>query len=454
MRPGTISMFKRYLSSGKIKPKICIVGSGPAGFYAAQHLAKKLQDSEIDIYERLPVPFGLWPPDHPEVKNVIHTFTKTAENPHVRFVGNVNLGKDVSLAQLKEAYHAYGAEQSKKLNIPGEDTKNVIQARKIVGWYNGNPWDSNLDIDLSGETVAIFGQGNVAIDVARILLTPIDELKNTDITQHALEALSQSKVKTINLIGRRGPLQAAFTIKELREMLKLKNCRTEWQLEDFQGIQECVANLARPRKRITELMLKSLSQQSETLGNNVFKPVFRRSPLEILGDSKVERVTLGVNNLVGEDFLNKTAVLTSKRETINCELVVLSIGYKSIQVDKDIPFDSHKGIVKNVNSKVEKGVYVTGWLGMGPTGVILTTMSNAFGVADVILNDMETEKLVSENKPGYEDVIKLLNNRNVQVVSWTDWEKLDKYEIQEGQKVGKPREKVVSVEEMLRIASS
>ncbi|XP_018564519.1 NADPH:adrenodoxin oxidoreductase, mitochondrial [Anoplophora glabripennis] len=465
MKVGNVSILKRFLSFQKIKPKICIVGGGPAGFYAAQHLAKKLEqsESEIDIYERLPVPFGLVrfgvAPDHPEVKNVINTFSKTAENPCVRFLGNVNLGSDVSLAHLKNAYHivllTYGAEQGRKLDIPGENKKNVIEARKIVGWYNGIPWDSNLEIDLSGETAAIFGQGNVAIDVARVLLTPVDQLKKTDITQHALEVISRSKVKTIHLIGRRGPLQAAFTIKELREMLKLENCRTEWQPKDFEGISDCVPKLARPKKRITELMIKSVSEQKNSAcDGNTFKPVFHRSPLEILGKTKVEEVIVGINKLEGDDILNKKSLLTKDRETIKCDLAIPSIGYKSIQADKDIPFNFDRGVVKNTNGKIETGVYVSGWLGTGPTGVILTTMSNAFGVADLILHDVQAEKLINENKGGHEEIMELLHKNNVQVVTWKDWQKIDKYEEEEGRKVGKPREKIVSIEKMLQIAAT
>lgn len=278
--------------------------------------------------------------------------------------------------------------------------------------------------------------------------------QKTDITQHALETISRSRIKTIYLIGRRGPLQAAFTIKELREVLKLENCKTEWQPQDFAGIADCVSKLTRPKKRITELMLKSLSEQKESTCTNTFKPIFHRSPLEILGKTKVEGVILGVNRLEGDDILNKRSVLTNDRETVKCELAISSIGYKSVQADKDIPFDFDRGVVKNTNSNVERGVYVSGWLGTGPTGVILTTMSNAFGVADLILRDIEAEKLICKNKGGYEEIMKTLNENNVQVVSWKNWQKIDKYEEAEGQKVGKPREKIVSIEKMLQIAAS
>ncbi|KAB0802425.1 hypothetical protein PPYR_04611 [Photinus pyralis] len=447
-----LPIIKRAFSTHAPKKKVCVVGAGPAGFYAAQHLTKCTTPLEIDIYERLPVPFGLVrfgvAPDHPEVKNVINTFSKTAENPNVRFVGNVSLGSDVSLDQLEEAYNcvllAYGAEENRKLDIPGENLPNVIPARRIVGWYNGIFADATLPIDLSCTNVAIIGQGNVAIDVARMLLSPVDLLKFTDITQHALDALSESKVKEVHLIGRRGPLQAAFTIKELREMLKLKNCSTVWCDRDFDGISELVPNLARPRKRITELMLKSLTDDIKH--EKVFRPVFFKSPIEIAGGSRVERIKLGINELCGDQL----PILTNRNETLNCDLVVTSIGYKSIQVDPSVPFDLKRGKAISNGGKIRNGLYATGWLATGPTGVILTTMNNAFGTAEMICRDLESGD--HSVKEGFEAVSKHLNKENKRYVTWNGWKKIDAFEQEQGRKVGKPREKVLSLEKMLEIA--
>ncbi|CAG9856605.1 unnamed protein product [Phyllotreta striolata] len=454
-------LLKRYFGSKPNNPKICIVGAGPAGFYAAQHLIKKLKSCEVDIIEKLPVPFGLVrfgvAPDHPEVKNVINTFNKVGENPFVRFLGNVTLGRDVSLRDLQNAYHVvlltYGAEKSKTLGIPGEHLANCVEARRIVGWYNGLPWDKNLKIDLSKEVVAIFGQGNVAIDVARILLSPVDELKKTDITQYALEALSMSKVKRVFLVGRRGPLQAAYTIKELREMLKLKTCSTIWRAEDFKGVADHIPHLARPKKRITELMLKSLNEP-QTPKDKEFRPIFFRSPLSISGSESVEKVVMGINKLEGDNILEQKAVLTDGMEELNAGLIVPSIGYKSIQVDENIPFDGARGLVKNNNFRVNTGLYVSGWLGTGPTGVILTTMSNAFEVAENIIEDIQSEHLAEDAKGGIEDITPILALKNVQTVNWMGWEKINRHEQFEGNKLGKPREKVVDIEKMLAIASS
>ncbi|KAL3277528.1 hypothetical protein HHI36_012873 [Cryptolaemus montrouzieri] len=455
----------RTLSSqfNNIVPKISVVGSGPAGFYAAQYLLKKLQYCEIDIFEQLPVPFGLVrfgvAPDHPEVKNVENSFSKVGEHPNVRFLGNVNLGNDITVEELRKAYHivilAYGSGKHRCLNIQGENIKNVISAQKIVGWYNGVPWDSNIPIDLSGEVGVIFGQGNVALDVARILLKPVDELKKTDITQHALEALSNSNIKTVYLIGRRGPLQAAFTIKELREMLNLKNCQTEWISEDFEGVADLVTTFPRPKKRICELMLKSISEKEEMLKERKFKPLFFRTPLKFIGDNSLKGVELGVNEMQGEHYENQKAVLSDLREKLDCDLAVVSIGYKSTPVDPCLDFDAKAGIIKSDCGKLSKGLYATGWLATGATGVILTTMNNSFRLADSILKDIAQDStLVQENRPGYDYVKTILDKKNIQIVTWTDWLKINDFEIQQGLKFGKSREKIVNIQDMLKIASS
>nr|CAI5828384.1 unnamed protein product [Callosobruchus analis] len=458
-------LVKRLYSTQQLHlyPKICIVGAGPAGFYAAQHLVKKIEDVRIDIYERLPVPFGLVrygvAPDHPEVKNVINTFTKTAENPRVRFLGNIALGSDVSLEILQKAYHivllSYGTEECNRLEIPGEDLQNCICAKKIVGWYNGVPQYSNLNIDLSGENVVILGQGNVAMDVARILLAPVDELKKTDITSYAIEALQKSKVKRVYLVGRRGPLQAAFTIKELREMLRLPGCTTVWKKEDFTDVSTYISALKRPRKRITELMLQSVEENKASNDQKEFKPVFFRAPSKILGSNKVTTVILCKTVLKGtfateHEIQKMTAVGTEDEESIECSLVVPSIGYKAIPADPSVPFDFDKGVVMNDSYKVKKGLYVCGWLATGPRGVILNTMNGAFEAADVILKDITQGHLTNEPKGGYDDVKKELNT---QVVEWKDWLKIDKKEQEDGARLGKPREKITNIAEMLRIAA-
>lgn len=312
---------------------------------------------------------------------------------------------------------------------------------------------------MSCPTAAILGQGNVALDVARILLTPIDELKKTDITEHALSALSESKLKEIYLVGRRGPLQVAFTIKELREQLKLKNCRTIWKENDFADVEKMVPDLPRPRKRLTELMLKSLNEkQTMTNDSNIkyFKPVFFRSPNKFLVDDKKQLtgVELICNRLVGESLEDQKCVPTAEKEILNCNLAFRSIGYKSVQADKGLVLrhgfvTNEKGIVENASSNLAK-LYVAGWLGTGPVGVILHTMGNAFQVAKVIHENLNN--IDDCNKGGFEEIKKIIDKNNSIVIDWNGWEKIDKYEKEQGKILGKPREKICSVEKMVEIA--
>lgn len=297
--------------------------------------------------------------------------------------------------------------------------------------------------------MAIIGQGNVAVDVARILLSPVDELAKTDITEQSLAALAASTVKRVHLIGRRGPLQAAFTIKELREMTKLPDVRVIWRPEDFAGIAEQVATLARPRKRITELMLSNLAEQCKQNGSREFRPIFLRSP-KVIEDGKTLQMT--VNRLDGD-----RAVATSDSERIEADLVLRSIGYKSISMDSELNFDERHGLVCNVGGRVltrepidggqfERGLYACGWLATGPTGVILTTMTNAFTVAKAVCEDFGSGAIeASERKQGL-DVSELKD-----VVTWSGWQKIDCAEMAAG-KGTKPREKIIDVTRMLDIA--
>ncbi|XP_053988816.1 NADPH:adrenodoxin oxidoreductase, mitochondrial isoform X1 [Hylaeus volcanicus] len=457
MKVGTICNYIRLFSIEHIVPKVCIVGAGPAGFYAAQQLLKTSSNINVDILEKLPVPFGLVrfgvAPDHPEVKNVIHTFEKTASNPRFQFIGNVNVGQDVTIKQLQEMYHAvlltYGAEEDKIFNIPGENLSNVISGRRFVGWYNGVPEDSTLKINLDVEEAVVLGQGNVAIDIARILLTPIDKLKNTDITSFALEQLSQSKVRKVSLIGRRGPLQAAFTIAELREILKLDGCRTYWRTDDFVNIKNVVNTLARPRKRLTELMLKYLEETPiDRVNVKELHPIFFRSPVEFFGSNSVNSVKLSINRLEGDNILSQVAIPTGTFEEIPCGLAFRSIGYKSTQIDTSILFDHKTGRIKNSEGKVGTNLYAAGWVATGPVGVILSTMTNAFHVAGLISKELS----LLGSKPGAIDLFKILTQKGIRTVSYNDWKKIDKVECEKGKELGKPREKIVNINKMLEIA--
>lgn len=363
----------------------------------------------------------------------------------------------------------YGAEQDRKMGINDEDA-NVISAREFVAWYNGLP-DCQETYELiekqlsECESVTLIGQGNVAVDVARILLSPIDLLSKTDITSRALSTLAECNVQNVNLVGRRGPLQAAFTIKELREMLNLPNVATIWRPSDFVDINdELVAKLARPKKRIMELMLKNVyaSSDSSSSVTKHFSPIFFRSPSRVDGMGNEKRLQLIVNRLSDTE----AAIPTDDIETIQTNLILRSIGYKSVNVTHrtdSLNFDSRKGLVRNNQGRVlklidepivacsrdddmyERGLYVSGWLGTGPTGVILTTMSHSFQVAKNICDDIQSERIDCGARPGL-DITK-----HAAAITWQDWLKIDKYETEMGTASGKPREKLLFTAKMLEI---
>lgn len=361
------------------------------------------------------------------------------------------------------------------MGINDEDV-HVISAREIVAWYNGLPdcchsYEKIEQKLQNSETITLIGQGNVAIDVARILLSPIDVLSKTDITARALASLSQCKIRHVHLVGRRGPLQAAFTIKELREMLKLSNVATRWRPDNFTSIDEhVVSKLARPKKRIMELMLKQVHANHDVLSaTKHFSPIFFRSPkqIEMVGNKK--HLHLTVNQLSDVE----SVIPTTDIETLTTDVILRSIGYKSVNVthsDDLLNFDTVKGVVPNGQGRVHKlidhhvdvgsgssssssssvnesepGLYVSGWLGTGPIGVILSTMNNSYVVAKHICHDIQTNAIDCATKAG-------LNVKQYpSSITWHDWLKIDKYEIELGLSKGKPREKILNTSKMLEI---
>ncbi|KAG7232856.1 hypothetical protein INR49_008024 [Caranx melampygus] len=461
-------------------PKVCVVGSGPAGFYSAQYLIKAHQHLLVDVYERLPIPFGLVrfgvAPDHPEVKNVINTFTQTAKHPRCCFYGNVNVGKDVSVEELQRAYHAvvlsYGAEGNRTMGVPGEGLAGVYSAKDFVGWYNGLPSCRELSPDLSCETAVILGQGNVALDIARVLLSPIDILKKTDITQPALEALVQSKVRRVLIIGRRGPMQVAFTIKGGDADPSAPEL-PDWSTAPIlRQMLISLSDLPRPRKRLTELMLKTAleppgvkEQERRAQASRTWGFRFFRSPLEVLAHPEGHRtagIRLVVNRLEGSGEAARV-VHTGEVEDVACGLVISSIGYKSLPIDQSVPFDPQKAIVPNTMGRVhEAPVYlslrfVLQWMAEDrPHRVIATTMNNSFDTARSLVDDIESGALdVSADKAGSQLIRTLLEQRGlVKAVRFSDWEKIDRVEMSRGEASGKPREKLLTVEEMLQVARS
>ncbi|XP_072795635.1 NADPH:adrenodoxin oxidoreductase, mitochondrial isoform X2 [Vicugna pacos] len=475
-RTPLASGFCQQFSTQEQTPQICVVGSGPAGFYTAQHLLKHHPRACVDIFEKQLVPFGLVrfgvAPDHPEVKNVINTFTQTARSDRCAFHGNVVVGRDVTVPELREAYHAvvlsYGAEDHQALEIPGEELPGVFSARAFVGWYNGLPENRELAPDLSCDTAVILGQGNVALDVARILLTPPEHLEHlllcqkTDITEAALGVLRQSQVKMVWIVGRRGPLQVAFTIKELREMIQLPGTRPILDPADFLGLQDRIKEVPRPRKRLTELLLRTATEKPgveeaarQASASRAWGLRFFRSPQQVLPSAdgrQVAGIRLAVTRLEGVGEATR-AVPTGDVEDLPCGLVLSSIGYKSRPIDPSVPFDPKLGIIPNVDGRVMNvpGLYCSGWVKRGPTGVITTTMTDSFLTSQILLQDLKAGQLPSGPRPGYAAIKALLSSRGVWPVSFSDWEKLDAEEVSRGQGTGKPREKLLDPQEMLRL---
>ncbi|CAG8442803.1 4050_t:CDS:2 [Funneliformis mosseae] len=462
--------------SGPICFRDPVIGSGPAGFYTAYRVLKDHPSTLVDMYESLPIPFGLVrygvAPDHPEVKNVQHRFDEVAQDSRYTFIGNVKYGEDLTIADLKSQYDAivfsYGASQERSLGIKNEDEpiRNIFSARAFVGWYNGLPQYRDLEPDLTcTDTAVVIGHGNVALDVGRILLTDVMELSKTDITEYALEKLGKSKIRKVIIVGRRGPLQVSFTAKELREMMNLPNTKFH---TDFEFIKnELSANVDlisknRPLKRLMQILEKG---RSNTIGDKSWSLKFLRSPDEFLAHDDndpirpkyVRAIKFHINKLEGPPE-KRVAVPTGKMEELQSGLVLKSVGYKSVPV-KGLPFDEKKGLVPNYKGKIldndnneQPGLYVAGWLKRGPQGVIATTMYDAFETAEAIVSDIKQNKPMlsfQTTKRGSDAIIPILHQRGIRTISYEDWKKIEEKENEAGRVKNKPREKFGRIEDVL-----
>uniref|UniRef100_A0A671LB21 Ferredoxin reductase n=1 Tax=Sinocyclocheilus anshuiensis TaxID=1608454 RepID=A0A671LB21_9TELE len=393
------------------------------------------RDAAVDIYERLPVIILRSRSGLRLVTNVINTFTQTAQHERCSFHGNVNVGKDVTTDELQQAYHSYGAEGNRSMGIPGEDLAGVFSAKDF-----SRP-------DLSCEMALVLGQGNVALDVARILLAPMDMLKDTDITQNALEALAGSKVRRVLIVGQRGPLQIACTIKQLREMVNLPNTRADMLPADFEGIAEALKGKNIKSKRFIHLNTTLIPLpviRGDEKAEKCWGFRFFRSPVEVLAGADGKRAA-GIRLA-----LNKLEVnVQNKIRTM------ISIGLKYQFTFPSIPFLYNLCIIVIVCVDVWAGLYCSGWVKRGPTGVIATTMNDSFDTACVLIQDMEAGKLdVSANKPGAQAITALRQTRGVRTVLFSQWEKITAEEEKRGKSLGKPREKLLDVNQMLKIAWS
>jgi len=454
------------------KYNVAIIGSGPAGFYAADHLFKNKEHTfHVDMYDRLPTPFGLVrlgvAPDHQKIKTVTRVFDKIAQNPNFRFFGYVEFGKDINLTDLKKHYHiiifATGAQTDRKMNIPGEDLKGSHTATEFVAWYNGNPDYKEREFDLSKETVAIIGVGNVAVDVARIFCLSEQELRKTDISEYALEKLVKSNVKEVYMIGRRGPAQAAFTNPELKELGNLENADLILDNEEIEPdlitknfLEE---NEDKQTNRKLEL-LKEFSTNKETNKNKKLHIRFLLSPIEIAGseDNSINSIKLTRNKLYKSPDGSIRPKSTDEKIELDVGLVFRSIGYRGVPLP-DVPFNKDWGVISNDKGRVLgedkshiKGLYATGWIKRGPTGVIGTNKTDSGETVNCIIDDIAANKF---NKPQVVEpqaIEALIKERNDKFINYKQWQKVDQSEIERGQELGRPRLKYTDVDEILDVA--
>jgi NADPH-dependent glutamate synthase beta subunit-like oxidoreductase len=426
---------------------VAVIGSGPSGFYTVEALKKSGKDVRVDMIERLPTPFGLIrggvAPDHQTTKKVARVYEKTAQSEGVGYFGNVEVGRDVSLDELKGMYDAIvlavGAPRDRKLGIPGEDKTGVFGSADFVGWYNGHPDFTDLKPDLSTSTVVVIGNGNVAIDAARVLVKTEAEMAETDIADHAADTIQASGITDVYMVGRRGPIEAKFTNVELREMGKLENCVP---VIDASVLPDSVEGEWSDRdQRLKERNLATMNEFLEVDPSGKDKRVhfsFYAKPVEILGGATVEGIRMERTRV--EDG---RSVGTGEFFDIACGLVIPAIGYYS-EPFPGVPFDEAAGIVVHQDGRVGDGVYAVGWIKRGPTGVIGSNKPDGETAANQILED------ISEGtKPGHEALQALLAERSARVVDYSDWKKIDEAEARSARD-GAPRRKFVTVEDMVK----
>lgn len=443
--------------------RVAIIGTGPSGFYAAEHLLKRHPEIEIDLFDRLPTPYGLVrggvAPDHQKIKAVTRVYEKIAANPAVRFYGHVKIGTDLTRDDLLQHYHAViyavGAPNDRALGIPGEHLSGSHAATSFVGWYNGHPDYAGHSFDLSQPHVAVIGMGNVAVDVVRVLARTQEELKATDIAAHALEALATSRVTDIYMIGRRGPVQGAFTNPELKELGELAGADIVVRPEDLELDPGSAAMLASGEDRSAEKNLHTLREFASRAPGSKSKRIHLRfllSPLELTGHTGVEQIVLGVNRLVPGNGDMK-AEATGQTETLPAGLVFRSVGYLGAGL-AGVPLDAKRGTIPHEHGRVQGSSweYVVGWIKRGPSGVIGTNKPDAVESADLLLSDYAEDRLNHPAAPSRASLEARLAERGVEVVTWQDWLRIDAAEKERGAAVGRPRVKFTSIEEMLEVA--
>jgi ferredoxin--NADP+ reductase len=447
--------------------RVAVVGSGPAAFYAAGHLLDTETAVDVDMLERLPTPWGLVrlgvAPDHPKLKEVSRVFEKIAQKPGFRFLGNVEAGRDITHDELRHLYdavvYAVGAQTDRRLGIPGEDLPGSWSATAFVAWYNGHPDFPHLEFDLDGERAVVVGNGNVALDVARMLALTREELAPTDTTDPAIEAISESGIREIVVLGRRGPVQASWTPPELQEMGDLAGADILVDPAELELDPASAAELeaATPIVRRNLDVLREFAARSPTGKPRAVRLRFRVSPVAIHGEERVEAVEVVHNRLEPDERGRVRAIATEERERISCGAVFRSVGYHGIALP-GVPFDERTGTMPNVEGRVVDdggvpipGLYCAGWIKRGPTGVIGTNKKDATETVDLLLEDAREGRLARSRAPsGALD--ELLEEREVDVVMYAGWEAIDTLERERGTGHGRPRIKLCTWDELLEAA--
>jgi ferredoxin--NADP+ reductase len=451
--------------------RVAVVGSGPAGFYAAGALlASEDPPVEVDMIERLPTPWGLVrlgvAPDHPKIKEVSRAFERIAARPGFRFLGNVELGRDLTPDDLVRLYdavvYAVGAQTDRHLGIPGEDLPGSWPATAFVAWYNGHPDFQDLSFDLSGERAVVIGNGNVAVDVARMLALTEEELAPTDTIDPAIDAIVHSGIREILMLGRRGPVQASFTTPELIELGELAGADVVVDPADLELDPASAAELeaGTPIQRRNMDVLREFAARSPTGKPKTLHLRFRVSPVAIHGDERVEAIEVVRNELVPDGRGSVRAVPTEDREPIPCGIVLRSVGYRGVELP-GVPFDEERATVRNEGGRVldeqgaaVPGLYCAGWIKRGPTGVIGTNKKDATETVDLLLEDARAGVLPRVGGASADAVDALLAERSAEVVTYSGWELIDRLECERGAPHGRPRIKLSRWDELLKASRS